>query len=79
LPPPSAITAPESRARKYAGEELLKWWETHPRPTKAHFRGQDTRVGYGRVYGVRRRVTSEEQEWRDRYDRIAWQIEATVA
>jgi hypothetical protein len=66
------FTGPEARARKYASEELLTYWETHPRLTEAYFQGQDTRVGYGRAYGVLARVTSEEQEWRDRYDRIAW-------
>jgi hypothetical protein len=31
------------------------------------------------VYGLRRRMTSEKQEWRDRYDWIAWEIERQVA
>jgi hypothetical protein len=27
----------------------------------------------------RRRMTTEEQEWRDRYDRIAWETEQAAA
>jgi hypothetical protein len=53
------FTGPESRARKYASEELLNWWETHPRPTEAYFEGRDTRMGYGTVR-VRSRMTTEE-------------------
>jgi hypothetical protein len=34
------FTGPESRARKYASEELLNWWEYHPRPTEAYFEGR---------------------------------------
>jgi hypothetical protein len=64
------FTGPESRARKYASEELLNYWEHHPRPTEAYFQGRDTRLGYSNT-GVRRRVTSEEAAWRDRFDRGA--------
>ncbi len=69
------FTGPESRARKYASEELLNWWETHSRPTERFFQGEDTRIGYGHVYGVRKRITSEDPAWRDRYERIEheWQ------
>ena len=38
------FTGPESRARRYASHELLEYWQTHPRPTSAHFAGKDTRV-----------------------------------
>jgi hypothetical protein len=74
--PRSLFTGPESRARKYASEELLNYWEYHPRPTEAFFQGQDTRIGYGRrMLAPRRRMTSEEQAWRDRYERdIGWPI-----
>jgi len=73
------FTGPESRARKYASEELLEWWETHPRPTQAMFEGRDTRMGYAAVRGPRTRMTSEEQAWRDRYERgINWPIESAV-
>lgn len=72
----SLFTGPEARAKKYASEELLNWWETHPRPTEAHFRGEDTRIGYATVRGKRRQLTSEEAAWRDRYERdIGWPIE----
>lgn len=64
------FTGPESRARKYASEELLSYWEHHPRPTAAYFRGQDTRIGYSNT-GIRRRMSTEEAEWRDRYERAA--------
>lgn len=40
----SLFTGPESRARRYASEELLEHWRTHPRPTGAMFAGKDTRV-----------------------------------
>lgn len=40
----SLFTGPESRARKYASEELLEYWQTHPRPTAAMLRGEDTRL-----------------------------------
>jgi hypothetical protein len=73
------FTGPESRARKYASEELLNWWEDHPRPTAAHFEGRDTRIGYATVRGPRHRVTSEEQEWRDRFERGAFDMERMVA
>jgi hypothetical protein len=33
------FTGPESRARKYASEELLNHWENHPRPTETFFSG----------------------------------------
>jgi hypothetical protein len=68
------FTGPESRVRKYASEELLNYFEDHPRPTEAHFRGQDTRIGYSNA-GPRKRMTTEEAEWRDRYDAIKWDIE----
>lgn len=38
------FTGPESRARRYASDELLEHWATHPRPTSAMFAGKDTRV-----------------------------------
>jgi hypothetical protein len=31
------------------------------------------------VYGVRKRITSEGQEWRDRFDKVAWKIEQELA
>jgi hypothetical protein len=60
---------PETRARKYASEELLNWWDTHPRPTEAYFRGEESRLGYYQR-GPRRRITSQEQRERDWYERI---------
>jgi hypothetical protein len=41
----SLFTGPESRARRYASEELLNHWESHPRPTSAYFAGKDTTLG----------------------------------
>jgi hypothetical protein len=38
----SLFTGPESRARRYASEELLNHWQSHPRPTAAYFQGKDT-------------------------------------
>jgi len=74
--PKSLFTGPESRARKYASWELLQHWETSPRPTEAYFQGQQTRVASaGQFYNVGRRVTSEEAEWRDRWERYEWEIE----
>lgn len=64
----SLFTGPESRARKYASEELLEYWQHHPRPTTAHLEGQEGRLG---VVGVRRRISEQEAYWRDQYDRIA--------
>ena len=61
---------PEARARKYASEELLNFWQENPRPTEAYFRGEDTRLG---MTGVRRRLTSKEQQERDWYDRVDWE------
>lgn len=58
---------PEARARKYASEELLNYWEDHPRPTEAYFRGEDTRLGYA---GLRQKLTSAEQRERDWYERL---------
>lgn len=75
--PRSLFTGPETRARKYASEELLNYWEVNPRPTEAHFAGRDTRLGMA-GYGPRHRMTSEEQEWRDRYDRAAADFEAAA-
>jgi len=46
--PRSLFTGPESRARKYASEELLAHSGWNPRPTEAYFSGADTRIGYGR-------------------------------
>jgi len=69
------FTGPESRARKYASEELLNHWETAPRPTEAYFQGTDTRIGYGRILNPRRRMTTEEAEWRDRFEAVTWDIE----
>ena len=74
------FTGPESRARKSASEELLSWWETHPRPTTAMFEGRDTRIGYATVRDPRSRMTTEEQAWRDRYERdISWPIQVETA
>jgi hypothetical protein len=39
------FTGPESRARRYASEELLNHWQMHPRPTAAFFAGKDTTSG----------------------------------
>jgi hypothetical protein len=74
------FTGTEARARKYASEELLEWWEHHPRPTEAYFEGRDTRIGYGARVGVRGRMTSEEADWRDRYARDVdtWPIESAA-
>jgi hypothetical protein len=44
IDPRSLLTGPESRARRYASEELLAHWETHPRPTARFFAGGDTPV-----------------------------------
>lgn len=41
----SLFTGPESRARRYASEELLNHWASHPRPTSAYFAGKDTTLG----------------------------------
>lgn len=41
--PVSLFSGPRSRARKYASEELLRWWEDHPRTTYAEYRAE--RVG----------------------------------
>jgi hypothetical protein len=79
IDPRSLFTGPESRARKYASEELLNWWELNPRPTEAYFEGADARIGYGRRIGVRRRITSEEAVWRDAYDRAQYNIEHGLA
>ena len=51
----SLFTGPESRARRYASEELLEHWQTHPRPTARMFEGKDTRV-YERYSAPRRRA-----------------------
>ena len=75
----SLFTGLEARARAYASEELLTYWETNPRPTAAYFQGQDTRMGYLAGRNPRARMTTEEAEWRDRYDRIAWDIEQAAA
>jgi hypothetical protein len=66
----SLFRGPEKRARKYASEELLNYWENAPRPTDAYFRGEDTRLGYA---GLRSRMTSQEQQERDWYDRVEWE------
>jgi hypothetical protein len=73
------FTGPESRVRKYGSEELLNFFEYTPRPTAAYFEGRDTRMGYAAGLSPRRRITSEEQEWRDRYDSIRWEIEQEAA
>ena len=44
IDPRTLFTGPEARARRYASEELLEYWRTHPRPTSAMLRGEDTRV-----------------------------------
>lgn len=36
--PSSLFTGPEARARKYASEELLSYWQTHGRPTVDDFK-----------------------------------------
>lgn len=41
----SLFTGPESRARRYACEELLNHWQSHPRPTAVYFQGRDTTLG----------------------------------
>jgi hypothetical protein len=51
----SLFTGPESRARRYASEELLNHWQNNPRPTSAMFRGEDTRVGARGSSAPRRR------------------------
>jgi hypothetical protein len=39
------MTAPERDVRKYGSEELLNYFADNPRPTAAHMRGKDTRLG----------------------------------
>ena len=53
----SLFTGPESRARRYASEELLNYWLDNPRPTTAMMRGEDTRLtgGYTTRPRTRRR------------------------
>ncbi|RGC64994.1 hypothetical protein C5N14_30860 [Micromonospora sp. MW-13] len=36
--PVSIFSGPRARARKHASEELLRWWEDHPRITYAEYR-----------------------------------------
>jgi hypothetical protein len=55
IDPRSLFTGPESRARKYASEELLNHWQDHPRPTEAMLQGRDTRIHYSDP-GARRRA-----------------------
>lgn len=43
IDPVSLFSGPEARARKYASEELLRWWESNPRSTYAEYRAD--RVG----------------------------------
>ena len=59
----SLFTGPESRARKYASEELLNHWQTHPRPTEAYFQGQDTTLG-PQYTAPRRRQSFRYRMWR---------------
>jgi hypothetical protein len=66
----SLFRGPESRARKYASEELLNYWEDNPRPTEAYFRGEDTRLGRA---GLQRRLTSQEQREREYYERLEYE------
>jgi hypothetical protein len=44
IDPRSLFTGPESRARRYASEELVNHWADNPRPTAAMMEGRDTRV-----------------------------------
>lgn len=57
--PRSLFTGPEARARKYASEELRRYWDSHPRLTAAEFTGggaAQRRAARGRagsrLYGV---------------------------
>ena len=75
----SLFRGSEARARKYASEELLNYWEHHPRPTERYFAGEDTRLG---VVGVRKRITTDEAYWREQYERAeydAQQLERELA
>jgi hypothetical protein len=40
------FTGPESLVHRYGSDELKNYFIEHPRPTGAHFRGSDTRLGY---------------------------------
>ena len=57
--PRALITGREADFRRYASDELMKYYQTHHRPTAASFRGADTRVAprstepKRRQYGVR--------------------------
>ncbi|MFD8529421.1 phage minor capsid protein [Streptosporangium canum] len=65
IDPRSLFSGPASRARKYASEELLRWWQNNPRMTLTEFRamwlGRDSdrkaakqirAGGAGREFGV---------------------------
>ena len=65
IDPRSLFSGPASRARKYASEELLRWWQSNPRMTLTEFRamwlGRDSdrkaakqirAGGAGREFGV---------------------------
>jgi hypothetical protein len=72
----SLFRGPERRARAYASEELLNYWEDHARPTEAYFRGEDTRLGYA---GLRKRLTPVEEQERDWYERLEHEERALTA
>lgn len=59
--PVTLFSGPTARARKWASEELLTWWETHPRMTYAEFRAEriGDRAGAARARGRRRQDAKE--------------------
>jgi hypothetical protein len=58
IDPRSLFTGPESRARKYASEELRRYWEDHPRVSPSEFGSEAAQLRGGRrrhesrLYGV---------------------------
>lgn len=50
----SLFTGGEARARRYATEELLEWWQANPRPSGSMWGGRDTRV-YEKATAAKRR------------------------
>jgi hypothetical protein len=53
----SLFTGSEAVARRYASEELLNHWQSHPRPTAAYFAGKDTTLQAQDARTRRRRPT----------------------
>jgi len=61
--PLSLFSGPSSRARKYASEDLLRWWGAHPRVTYAEFKADTLGRASDKVAAEKTRLSGNDKDF----------------